>query len=153
VIFVPALQGLGTPLLDDRARGLVLGLTRGSGRAELARATLEGIAQRCTDVIEALGASGPAPLAIDGGLGQSRLLVQSLADFSGRELRRASEVETTALGAAFLAGLAVGVWPSPEACREVIAPPTVFEPRLSASERESARDRWADALRRAAGDP
>ncbi len=151
VVFVPALQGLGTPLLDDRARGLVLGLTRGSGRAELARATLEGVAQRCTDVIEALGA-GAAPLGIDGGLGRSELLVQSLADYSGCELRRAAEVETTALGAAFLAGLAVGVWPSPEACREVIAPPTAFEPRLSSSERASVRGRWADALRRAAGD-
>ena len=151
VMFVPALQGLGTPLLDDRARGLVLGLTRGSGRAELARATLEGIAQRCTDVIEALRAPVSVPLGIDGGLARSELLVQSLADFSGRELRRAAEVETTALGAAFLAGLAVGVWPSPEACRQVIAPPTAFEPRLSASDRASVRTLWADALQRAAG--
>jgi len=148
VVFVPALQGLGTPYLDDGARGLVLGLTRGSGRGELARATLEGIAQRCVDVADAIAPEGAA-LHVDGGLGQSGFLMQALADFSGREVRRAAQTETTALGAAFLAGLAVGIWDSPEACRSIRGSETVFAPALGALEREQVRERWQAALQRA----
>ena len=149
VAFVPALQGLGTPFLDDAARGALLGLTRGSGRAELARAALEGVAQRCTDVCEALPL-GSGPLRVDGGLAQSDFLVQALADFSGREIARAREVETTALGAAFLAGLATGSFANLDACRRSIPAPTSFKPRIAPGEREAARARWLEALGRVA---
>ena len=147
VAFVPALQGLGTPFMDDAARGALLGLTRGSGRAELARAALEGVAQRCTDVCEAFPL-GSGPLRVDGGLAQSDFLVQALADFSGREVARASEVETTALGAAFLAGLATEVFSDPSACAAVAQPVARFAPRLSESERAQSRDTWQTALSR-----
>jgi glycerol kinase len=148
VVFVPALQGLGTPYLDDGACGLILGLTRGSGRGDFARATLEGIAQRCADVVDAIAPESTA-VHVDGGLGQSEFLMQALADFSGREVRRAAQTETTALGAAFLAGLAVGTWDSPEACRAIRGPATVFAPGLAAAEREQVRQRWQEAVERA----
>jgi glycerol kinase len=144
--FVPALEGLGTPWLEDGATGVIGGLTRGSGRAELARALLEGIAQRCVDVCEAL-ALGDSLLRVDGGLAQSEWLLQALADRAGRPLARAAEVETTALGAAHLAGLATGVFADPAACRAVLAAPTRFEPRWDASRRQASRARWSRALR------
>ena len=147
VAFVPALQGLGTPFMDDAARGALLGLTRGSGRAELARAALEGVAQRCTDVCEAFPL-GTGPLRVDGGLAQSDFLVQALADFSGREVARAPEVEATALGAAFLAGLATDVFADPDACAAVARPAARFTPRISESERAQSRDTWQTALSR-----
>ncbi len=147
VAFVPALQGLGTPFMDDAARGALLGLTRGSGRAELARAALEGVAQRCTDVCEAFPI-GSGPLRVDGGLAQSDFLVQSLADFSGREIARAREVEATALGAAFFAGLATGVFSNPDACAAVAQPAARFTPRLTARERAQSREGWQSALSR-----
>jgi glycerol kinase len=147
VTFVPALFGLGTPFMDDTARGALMGITRGSGRAELARAAFEGVAQRCTDVCEAFPL-GSGPLRVDGGLAQSDFLVQSLADFSGREVARAGEVETTALGAAFLAGLATGVFADPRACAELVPPAARFAPRISSDERASARDAWHAALAR-----
>ncbi len=147
VVFVPALQGLGTPFMDDAARGALLGLTRGSGRAELARAALEGVAQRCTDVCEAFPL-GAGALRVDGGLAQSDFLVQALADFSGREIARAQEVETTALGAAFLAGLATGVFRDVSACAALVPPAAVFAPRLGDAERRASRDAWQTALAR-----
>jgi len=149
VRFVPALQGLGTPFMDDAARGALLGLSRGSGRGEIARAALEGIAQRCSDVCEAFGL-GALPLRVDGGLAQSDLLLQALADFSGCEIARAREVETTALGAAFLAGLATGVFDSAASCREALPAPATFAPRIAAAEREAVRERWREALARVA---
>jgi glycerol kinase len=150
VAFVPALQGLGTPWLDERARGLVGGLTRGAGRAELARAAFEGVAQRCADVCDALGVP-PGPLRVDGGLARADLVLELLADATGREVWRAAETETTALGAAFLAGLAAGVWHDTAACRGVLAPPTRFAPRLGDVERERARARWRAAVERVFG--
>ncbi len=150
VAFVPALQGLGTPWLDEGARGLVGGLTRGSGRAELARAAFEGVTQRCADLCEAL-AVPPGPLRVDGGLARADLLLELLADFSGREVWRADEVETTALGAAFLAGLAAGVWRNTEECRAALAPARRFAPRLAEAERVRARERWRAAVARAFG--
>jgi len=149
VVFVPALQGLGTPFMDDAARGALLGLTRGSGRVELARAALEGVAQRCTDVCEAFPIC-TGPLRVDGGLAQSDVLLQALADFSGREIARAREVETTALGAAFLAGLATGVFASLETCQASLPAPTCFAPRIDRAAREAARTRWRESLRRVA---
>ena len=150
VVVVPALQGLGTPWFDDAARGAVFGLTRGAGRAELARAVLEGVAQRCVDVCESLDVP-PGPLRVDGGLGQSDVLCRALADLSGREVLRAAETETTALGAAFLAGLATGVFADPAACRAALDPPERIAPTLGADARTSARAGWSRAVEAARG--
>ena len=150
LVFVPALQGLGTPFMDDAARGALLGITRGSGRAELARAAFEGVAQRCTDVCEAFPL-GAGPLRVDGGLAQSDFLVQALADLSGREIARAKEVETTALGATFLAGLATGVFSDASACAAVIEPAAPFTPRIGERARAQSREAWQTALSRVRG--
>jgi glycerol kinase len=151
VVFVPALQGLGTPFLDDGARGLIGGLTRGNGAGHLARAALDGVAHRCVDLTDALELP-PAPLHVDGGLAQSGFLVQRIADLSGRSVLRAAETETTALGSAFLAGLAVGIYADPTECR-VAAPPRVFEPTWDAARRDEARAAWARAVERARSSP
>jgi glycerol kinase len=145
--FVPALQGLGTPFLDDCARGLVVGLTRGAGRGELARALIEGVAHRCVDVLEALGVAA-SPLPVDGGLAASELVLAALADFSGLEIARAAELETTALGAAGLAGLAVGLYADPAASVAGRAAGPRIAPQASAAVRHAARARWREALAR-----
>ena len=147
VFFVPALQGLGTPFIDDGARGLFGGLTRGSGAKQLVRAAVEGVAQRCVDVITAL-APQEGPLRADGGLAQSRAMLGLIADLSGREILRARETETTALGAAFLAALPVGLLGSPAEIHSRVEDPESFEPSLSSDARESARHQWARALSR-----
>jgi len=147
VVFVPALQGLGTPYLDDGARGLLGGLTRGSKAAHLVRAAVDGLAQRCVDLCEAAGL-GPVPLRVDGGLAQSDLLLQTLADLGGRVIQRAGEFETTAIGAAQLAGLAAGTFTSLADCRARIAPPVSFEPALDDAVRAEHRRRWAAAIAR-----
>ena len=145
VRFVPALQGLGTPFLDDVARGAFLGLSRAAGKAELARALFEGIAQRCADVCESLPLSD-GPLRVDGGLAQSDFLLSALADLTGREVQRAAEVEATAVGAAFLAGLALGVFASPRACLGLAAASARVTPRLDAARRVIERNAWRDSL-------
>jgi glycerol kinase len=141
-LFVPALQGLGTPHARDDARGLFVGITRGAGAEELARAALEGIAARCAELASALGVSGE--LRVDGGLARSDLLLQALSDLAGLAVLRAAEVETTALGAAQLAGLACGVFRSLDACREVLPCPTRFTPREVAG-----AELWQGRFRRA----
>jgi glycerol kinase len=148
VVLVPSLEGLGTPWQDAAARGFVGGLTRGSGRAELARATLEGVAHRCADLIDALAPTMDG-LRVDGGLARSDLLVQLVADLSGRPLERSSDVEAGALGAALLAGLGVGALPDLAACRALRPEARSFEPRSDASVREAARGRWRTAVARA----
>jgi glycerol kinase len=145
VSFVPALQGLGTPFADDGAKAAFCGLTRGSGRAQLARAVLEGIAHRCVDVGEALGL-GDIALRVDGGLAHSSLLLQMIADYGRRDVLRAAEVEATALGAAFLAGLATGVFSSPKSCRGLIKASRRFTPAIDAAARAFAREKWAAVL-------
>jgi glycerol kinase len=148
VVFVPALQGLGTPFADDGARAAFYGLTRGTGRAHIARAVLEGIAHRCVDVGEAFGL-GDVPLRVDGGLARSAPLLQMIADYSGREVVRAAEVEATAVGAAFLAGLATGVFSTPEGCRRLITAPVRLIPVIGADARAAMRTHWAAAVQRA----
>jgi glycerol kinase len=147
VVFVPALQGLGTPYLDDAARGLLGGLTRGSRAAHVVRAAVEGVAQRCVDLCEANGL-GAVPLRVDGGLARSDLLLQTLADLGGRAIHRAREFDTTAIGAAQLAGLAAGSLTSLADCRARIAPPLGFEPALDDAVRADRRGRWAEAIAR-----
>ena len=151
VVCVPALQGLGTPWLDSGARGILLGLTRGSRAEHVVRAMLEGIAQRCADVCEAL-ALPPGPLRVDGGLARSDAFVAALADALGREVWRAAEIETTALGAAYLAGLAVGVWRSAEAAVATAAAPARIAPRIGDEQRLERRASWQRAVERARND-
>jgi glycerol kinase len=151
VVCVPALQGLGTPWLDSGARAILLGLTRGSRAEHVVRAMLEGIAQRCADVCEAL-ALPPGPLRVDGGLARSDAFVAALADALGRELWRAAEIETTALGAAYLAGLAVGVWRSAEAAVATAAAPARIAPRIGDEQRLERRASWQRAVERARSD-
>lgn len=148
LVVVPSLEGLGTPWHDPGARGFVGGLTRGSGRAELARATLEGVAHRCADLVEAL-APAAADLRVDGGLARSDLLLQLVADAAGCPLARSEEVETGALGAALLAGLGVGALADVAACRVLRPAARRFEPRADPRAREEARTRWRAAVARA----
>jgi glycerol kinase len=164
VAFVPALQGLGTPYMDEAARGLLGGLTRGTTTAHIARAAVDGVAQRCADVCEAMadmreaatefGESaepGSDVLPVDGGLAASDLLLQTLADLTGRPVERAGELETTAVGAALLAGLAVGILPDLAACRATRTAGVLFTPSLPESERRQSRARWAEVVARSRG--
>ncbi|HEV2361102.1 MAG TPA: FGGY-family carbohydrate kinase [Acidimicrobiales bacterium] len=147
VMFVPALLGLGTPVWDFGARGTLLGLTRGSGRAEIARAVLEGIAARGADLLEAAEADSGHPIAelmIDGGMSANGTFVQALADACARPVHIAPVTEATTLGAAFLAGIATGVWADlAEAC-STVRPRATVEPG-----RKTNRDRWLAARERA----
>lgn len=151
VMFVPALQGLGSPHLDTSARGLLIGLTRGSEPCHIARATIDGVAHRCVDLCENLPLSD-APLRVDGGLARSNVLMQSLANYSGRTLLRAAEAETTALGAAYFAGLATGLWTHSEEALQTAQPPTVFEARMADDKRLALRKRWNNAVSRCTTD-
>jgi len=151
VSFVPALQGLGTPWVDAGARGLLLGLTRGTTSAHVLRAAIEGLAFRCVEVCEAL-AVGEGPLRVDGGLARSDALLQQIADVLGQPVLRAAESETTALGAAFLAALACGLLARPGDLLPRLAAPTRFEPRARVDEQVAARERWRRAVARARSD-
>ena len=113
VWFVPALLGLGTPVWDFGARGTFVGLTRGTGRPELVRAVLEGVAHRGADLLEAAEADSGLPidsLRVDGGMSANPVFIQALADACGRPIEIAPVLEATTLGAAYLAGMAVGTW-------------------------------------------
>jgi glycerol kinase len=148
VVCVPALQGFGSPTWDAGARGAVLGLSLGTTRADLARAVVDGILHQVADAVEAMGeAVTLAELWVDGGLSRSDWIVQRLADLAGVRVQRTTRSDSTALGAATLAGLAAGVWDRPEALPEVPLD-RVAEPELAPSERTRERERWA-----AAGEP
>src|SRR5207342_197751 len=127
VVFVPALTGLGAPHWDPHARGMIIGITRGTTRAHVVRATLEAIAFEVRDVLETMPNHG-APLRVDGGASANDLLCQIQADQVGVEVQRPKLVETTALGAAFLAGLGTGVWSSTDDLRETWQLDRGFEP-------------------------
>jgi glycerol kinase len=154
VVFVPAFTGLGTPHWDAYARGTILGLTRGATKAHLARATLESIALQSVDVLEAMRAdSGIAltELRVDGGASANDLLMQMQADFAGIPVIRARVSETTALGAAYLAGLATGFWPGEtEIDAQWIADRT-FTPGLDEGKRSQKIETWRRAVERAKG--
>jgi glycerol kinase len=153
VVFVPAFTGLGTPHWDPHARGTIVGLTRGATSAHLARATLESIALQSTDVLEAMRRdSGIAlkELRVDGGASANDLLMQMQADLAGIPVVRASSTEATALGAAYLAGLAVGFWTSTVIDAQWHAERT-FTPRMSADQREATIATWHRAVERAKG--
>lgn len=148
--FVPALQGLGTPSLELRARGVLGGLSLATGRGELARAALEGVAQRCADLCEALGVVR-GPLPVDGGLAQSGVLLQLVADYGGLAVQRTAELETTALGAALLAGRAVGLASDASAAPGARARGALFTPRLAETDRRATRARWRELVASAKG--
>ena len=141
VICVPALQGLGSPTWDASARGALLGLSLSTTRADLARAVVDGILHQVADAAEPMGV---AELWVDGGLSRSDWIVQRLADLTGARVRRTTRSDSTALGAATLAGLAAGVWSSPADLPEIPLDLTA-EPQLPDAERAGERERWTAA--------
>ena len=147
--FVPALLGLGTPTWDFGARGTLVGVTRGTGRAEIVRAVLEGVAHRGADLLEAAEADAGLAipsLRVDGGMTANAFFVQALADACQRPVEVSPVLEATTLGAGYLAGMAVGLWADEDEVAAAWAPRRVVEPR-----RKLDRDRWRDAVARATG--
>ena len=152
VVFVPALVGLGAPHWRPDARGLISGITRGTTRAHLARATLEGIAFQICDLAQAVVDELGQPLKsfrVDGGATANNFLMQFQADLLDVELVRPALVETTALGAAFLAGLATGVWEDKEAISKAWRQDRRFTPTMANATRKERLAQWHDALGRA----
>lgn len=152
VYMVPAFAGLGAPHWDSYARGAIVGLTRGTTRAHIARAALEGIAFQVADVLDAMKEDSGLPLTelrVDGGASSNNLLMQFQADISQVPVIRPQVIETTALGAAYLAGLAVGFWNDVREIQTVWQTDRVFEPSMQQDEVAHRRSRWRDALGRA----
>ncbi|MBL9039191.1 MAG: glycerol kinase GlpK [Archangium sp.] len=152
VVFVPALAGLGAPHWRPDARGLFAGLDRGTTGGHLARAVLEGIALQIQDLAEAMkldsGRDIPA-FKVDGGAAKNELLMQFQADILATNVVRPKNTETTSLGAAFLAGLGVGLWKSPEDIRRAWKADKVFKPQMAVDERAQQLGKWRDAVKRA----
>ncbi|MEJ2470927.1 MAG: glycerol kinase GlpK [Desulfuromonadales bacterium] len=149
VVFVPALTGLGAPHWRSEARGQISGLTRGTTAAHLARATLEGIALQIHDLVMAMVDDRGEPVSIlkvDGGAAQNDLLMQMQADLIGRPVSRPETVETTALGAAMLAGLAVGFWADTRELAQGWREERRFEPQADSGWSESLREQWQNAI-------
>jgi glycerol kinase len=154
VWFVPALLGLGTPVWDFGARGTLVGLTRGSGRPEIVRAVLEGVAHRGADLVEASESDSGFPIAalrIDGGMTDNDVFVQALADAIGRPVEISPVQEATTLGAGLLAGLAVGTYATTSELAETFSPRRTVEPQRSDTDRVAARERWLAARHKAEG--
>jgi len=151
VYMVPALTGLGAPYWDQYAKGSILGITRGSTAAHIARAALEGIAFQTMDIVSAMEKDAGVPLGelkVDGGASRNNLLMQFQSDILGTKVVRPQVTETTALGAAYLAGLAVGFWANIDEVKKQWQSERVFEPQMSAEEVTSAKAGWADAVSR-----
>lgn len=151
VVVVPAFTGLGAPYWDPYARGAIFGLTRGSSVAHIARAVLDGIANQVSDVVVAMASDSGRELRelrADGGASANELLMQIQADVSGAVVSCPKILETTALGAGFLAGLAVGFWESKEALAELIEPDRTYEPAMDKEAREIRMTRWRKAVER-----
>lgn len=151
VVFVPAFVGLGAPHWDPHAGGLLIGLRRDTTPGHIARAALESIAFQVADVLDAVLSETNAPLGalrVDGGAAVNDLMMQFQADLLGVPVVRPRVTETTALGAAYLAGLATGFWDGPDEVRTKRKDDVRFEPRMDASEREERRARWQRAVER-----
>jgi glycerol kinase len=151
-VFVPALTGLGSPWWDPRARGTIVGVTRGVGRGQLARAVVEAMAFQTRDVVDSMSAAsgqGPSELRVDGGASVMDLLLQIQADALGIPVVRAAVSETTALGAAFLAGLAEGVWSSLQDVSSAWASAGTAIPTEARGGTEAAYSAWRRAVERA----
>lgn len=154
VYLVPAFVGLGAPHWSSDARGLVTGLTRACGKAHIVRATLESIAYQTRELVDAMEADSGEELAelrVDGGAAANDFLMQFQADILGKPVVRPSNVETTALGAAFLAGLAAGVWKNLEEIESFWGVDKRFEPKMAESRRDKLYAGWKHAVARALG--
>ena len=152
VILVPAFTGLGAPWWKAEARGTIFGMSRGTTRAHIARAALDAIALQCADVLQAMQQDAPTPLTelrVDGGAAKNDLLMQCQADLLGVPVVRPQQTETTALGAAYLAGLGCGLWPDQSLIAAHWQENKRFEPRLSSSQRTEALHAWQHAVRHA----
>ena len=151
VYFVPALTGLGAPYWDPYARGTLLGLTRGTTRAHVARAALEAICYQTRDVVQAMSRDAglpPAGLRADGGAVVNRFLMQFQADMLGVPVRVPTVSETTALGAAYLAGLGVGFWENRPQIADKWSEAACFQPQMAIDQRETLYRRWLEAVAR-----
>ncbi len=154
VVVVPAFTGLGAPYWDPDARGAILGITRGTGLPEIALATLDSIVQQVADVVGAMAADMgalPAALRVDGGAARNDALLQAQADLLDLRVERPQVTETTALGAAYLAGIATGYWPGLDALRSNWVLDRAFLPNMAADERAERRRIWARAVDRVRG--
>ena len=153
VVLVPAFTGLGVPHWDPHARGTIVGMTLGTGAGHVARAALEGIAFQVAELLDALAAdagAAPGEMRVDGGAARNDLLMQFQADVSGLPVVRPEVTESTALGAAYLAGLAVGYWQGVEELAENWRAERRFEPALAGDRVAGLRALWARAVERAA---
>lgn len=151
---VPAFTGLGAPYWDQYARGTIVGLTRGVNKYHIVRATLESLAYQVNDVLEAMKNDAGIPLSVlqvDGGASANDFLMQTQADLSHAPVKRPRCVETTAMGAAYLAGLAVGYWVDQEEIRKNWAMDRIFEPAMEAKVRERKLRGWRRAVECAHG--
>lgn len=151
VYFVPALTGLGAPYWDQYAKGCISGLTRGTTAAHIARAALEGIAFQTMDIVEAMKRDAGVDLKelkVDGGASRNNLLMQFQANVLSTNVIRPKVTETTALGAAYLAGLAVGYWESIEAVKQQWQEDVLFSPTISSDEAAALREGWKEAVGR-----
>lgn len=155
VYVVPAFTGLGAPYWDADCRGAIYGLTRNSGRAELAKAALQSVAFQTRDLYEAMAADAPASgnstLRVDGGMAASDWTMQAVADQLNAPVDRPAVTETTALGAAYLAGYGKGICPSPDEFAKIWSLEKRFAPKIGETERESDYREWKDAVRRTIG--
>ena len=152
VYLVPAFTGLGAPHWDPEARGMILGLTRDSNSGHIARAALEAVAFQTRDLMEAMAADGgakPKALRVDGGMVANDWLCQMLADMLDTPVERPQVIETTALGAAYLAGLTAGVYASVDGVAEAWQRDRLFEPAMPAGTRARLYEGWQKAVRRA----
>jgi glycerol kinase len=152
VYLVPAFAGLGAPHWDPYARGTIVGITRGTTAGHIARAALESIAFQVADLLDAMAADAKIPLKelrVDGGAATNDTLMQFQADLLGVPVVRPAVTETTALGAAYLAGLAVGYWPSADAITGQWRVERRFEPAMPQKRSAALRERWTAALQRA----
>jgi len=150
VVFVPAFVGLGAPHWDPHAAGMIIGLRRGTLPGHIARAALESIAFQVADVLEAVESetTSLAALRVDGGASVNNLLMQFQADVLGVPVLRPQVTETTALGAAYLAGLATGFWANPQELQAKRQNDARFEPKIGAQERAERRALWSRAVDR-----
>jgi len=151
VMLVPAFTGLGAPYWDPAARGAIVGLTRGASKAHIARAALESIAFQSAEVLEAMQRDADVRLSelrVDGGAAANDLLMQFQADLLGVPVVRPKVLETTALGAAYLAGLTTNLWRSREEIASHWKLDRRFEPRMERGRAQALLDRWREAVRR-----
>jgi len=154
VYFVPALTGLSAPYWDSYARGMIIGITRGTSREHLVRATLEGIVFATKDFLETMRKESGVSISsikVDGGAARNNFLMQFQADMLDAEVVRPINAEATSLGAAYMAGLAVGYWASPADCFAGQQVDRVFAPQMGAEERDRLYAEWTEAVRRSMG--